>query len=110
MKTKRLRFHGHDSSPEAGDELNLNAAVALNNEKPSPLSGGELPVDGRAPFAAAPALAGPWSEFEDIAPPETNAYDSQFKMSLKVVGTKRTVVIFRGDVSKILAQSVTLSC
>jgi hypothetical protein len=109
MKTKRLKFHGHNSSPEARDELNLNVAVALNNEKPLPLSG-ELPVDRRAPFAAAPALAGPWSEFEDIAPPETSAYDSQFKMSLKVVGTKRTVVIFRGDVSKILAQSVTLSC
>ena len=109
MKTKQLRFHGHNSSPQAGDELNLNAAVALNNERSLPLSG-ELPVDGRAPFTAAPALAGPWSEFADIAPPETNAYGSRFKMLLKVVGMKRTVVIFLVDVSKILAQSVTLSC
>lgn len=48
-------------------------------------------------YATAPHLAGPWSEFKDIAPPETNTYGSQSTMLLKVVGTEDTTVIFMGD-------------
>jgi hypothetical protein len=49
-------------------------------------------------FATATNLAGPWSEFKNIAPPETNTYGSQSTMMLKVVGTKTTTVIFMGDI------------
>jgi hypothetical protein len=48
-------------------------------------------------YATATSLAGPWSEFKDIAPPETNTYGSQSTLLLKVVGTKTTSVIFMGD-------------
>jgi hypothetical protein len=48
-------------------------------------------------FATAPSLAGPWSEFKDIAPPETNTYQSQSTMMLKIAGTKSTTVIFMAD-------------
>jgi len=51
-------------------------------------------------YATAKSLAGPWSEFKDIAPPETNTYGSQSTMMLKVTGTKATTVIFMGDVWK----------
>ena len=51
-------------------------------------------------YATARSLAGPWSEFKDIAPPETNTYGSQSTMMLKVVGTKSTTVIFMGDMWK----------
>lgn len=51
-------------------------------------------------FATATALEGPWSEFKDIAPPETKTYGSQSTMMLKVVGTKTTTVIFMGDIWK----------
>lgn len=51
-------------------------------------------------YATAKSLAGPWSEFKDIAPPETNTYGSQSTMMLKVVGTKTTTVIFMGDIWK----------
>jgi len=55
-------------------------------------------------YATAPSLAGPWSEFRDIAPPETNTYGSQSTMMLKVAGTKATTVIFMGDIWKPAAQ------
>jgi hypothetical protein len=55
-------------------------------------------------YATARSLAGPWSEFKDIAPPDTKTYGSQSTMMLKVVGTKRTAVIFLGDVWKPRAQ------
>jgi hypothetical protein len=55
-------------------------------------------------FATAKSLEGPWSEFKDIAPPETNTYGSQSTMLLKVVGSKRTSVIYMGDVWKPGAQ------
>jgi hypothetical protein len=45
-------------------------------------------------------LEGPWSEFKDLAPPEAKTYGSQSTMMLKVVGTKRTTVIFMGDIWK----------
>ena len=51
-------------------------------------------------YATAKSLEGPWSEFQDIAPPETKTYGSQSTMLLKVVGTKATTVIFMGDIWK----------
>ena len=48
-------------------------------------------------FATASSLAGPWSEFKDIAPAWTNTYGSQTTMLLKVTGTKATTVIFMAD-------------
>jgi hypothetical protein len=51
-------------------------------------------------FATAKSLAGPWSEFKNIAPPNTNTYGSQSTMLLKVVGTKATTIIFMGDIWK----------
>jgi len=48
-------------------------------------------------FATATNLAGPWSEFKNIADPETKTYGAQSTMMLKVVGTKTTTVIFMGD-------------
>jgi hypothetical protein len=51
-------------------------------------------------YATATRLAGPWSEFRDIAPPETKTYGSQSTMLLKVVGSKTTSVIFMGDMWK----------
>ena len=48
-------------------------------------------------YATAKSLAGPWSEFKDIAPPESNTYGSQSTMMLKVTGSKQTSVIFMGD-------------
>ena len=47
--------------------------------------------------ASAPSLSGPWSEFTDIAPPETKTYNSQSTYLLKVTGTKDTTIIFMAD-------------
>jgi hypothetical protein len=51
-------------------------------------------------YATASRLEGPWSEFQDIAPPEANTYGSQSTMLLKVAGSKATTVIFMGDIWK----------
>ncbi len=51
-------------------------------------------------YATATKLEGPWSQFKDIAPPQTKTYGSQSTMMLKVVGTKTTTVIFMGDIWK----------
>lgn len=51
-------------------------------------------------YATAPSLAGPWSRFKDIAPPEANTYESQSTMLLKVVGSKKSTVIYMGDIWK----------
>jgi hypothetical protein len=51
-------------------------------------------------YATAKKLSGPWSEFANIAPPETKTYGSQSTMMLKVVGTKTTTVIYMGDIWK----------
>ena len=51
-------------------------------------------------YATAPSLEGSWSEFKDIAPPETKTYGSQSTLLLKVVGNKSTTVIFMGDIWK----------
>jgi len=48
-------------------------------------------------YASSPSLNGPWSEFKDVAPPETNTYGSQSAMLLKVTGSKGSTVIFMGD-------------
>jgi hypothetical protein len=48
-------------------------------------------------FATARTLAGPWSEFIDIAPAGTNTYGSQSTMLIKVAGKKDTTVIFLAD-------------
>lgn len=49
-------------------------------------------------YATAPSLEGPWSEFKDIAPLETNTYGSQSSMLIKITGAKKTTVIFMGDI------------
>lgn len=48
-------------------------------------------------YATAHAITGPWTEFKDLAPPEANNYDSQSTMLLKVKGSRRTTVVFMGD-------------
>ena len=48
-------------------------------------------------YATAKSLAGPWSEFKDIAPPDKRTYGSQSTLLLKVTGTRTTTVIFMGD-------------
>ena len=55
-------------------------------------------------YATARLLAGPWSEFNEIAPESTNTYGSQSTMLLKVDGNKNTVVIFMADKWKPNAQ------
>jgi hypothetical protein len=55
-------------------------------------------------YATAKSLAGPWSEFKNIAPPETRTYGCQSTMMLKVTGTKNTTVIFMGDIWRPAAQ------
>jgi polygalacturonase len=55
-------------------------------------------------YATAKELKGPWSEFKDIAPPQTNTYQSQSTLLVKVVGTEQTTVIFMGDQWKPKAQ------
>lgn len=51
-------------------------------------------------YATATSLEGPWTEFKDIAPVETKTYGSQSSMLIKVVGSKKTTVIFTGDIWK----------
>ena len=48
-------------------------------------------------FATAPALAGPWTEFKPMAPPEKKTYDSQATFILPVTGSKTTTYIYMGD-------------
>lgn len=97
----------------SGDYLNVEKEVSLIK---APLEGGAVvhygglyyavgsALTGWAPnpnkYATATSLEGPWSEFKDIAPPETNTYGSQSTMMLKVVGSKATTVIFMGDIWK----------
>lgn len=51
-------------------------------------------------YATATSLAGPWSEFKDIAPRAKKTYNSQSTLMLKIVGSKKTSVIFMGDMWK----------
>lgn len=39
-------------------------------------------------YSSSKSLRGPWAEFKNIAPPETNTYNSQSTMLLKVKGKK----------------------
>ena len=55
-------------------------------------------------YATARSLAGPWSEFKDLAPPDKSTYGAQSTMLWKVTGTKATTVIFMGDIWKPQAQ------
>jgi len=48
-------------------------------------------------YATAERLEGPWSEFADFAPVITNTFLSQSTNLIKIVGTKRTTVIYAGD-------------
>jgi hypothetical protein len=48
-------------------------------------------------YATAKSLAGPWSDFQDIAPPWMRTYGSQSTFLLKVVGSNKTSVIYLGD-------------
>jgi Glycosyl hydrolases family 43 len=56
-------------------------------------------------YATATSLNGPWSIFKNIAPPQKNTYGSQSTFLLKVVGTKKTSVIFMGDIWRPKMQS-----
>ncbi len=51
-------------------------------------------------YATAKSLAGPWSEFRNLAPPETKTYGSQSTFLLKIKGTETTNVIFMADIWK----------
>ncbi|HLH02571.1 MAG TPA: family 43 glycosylhydrolase [Bryobacteraceae bacterium] len=51
-------------------------------------------------YARAKRLEGPWSEWRDIAPPETKTYGAQSSMLLRVDGRERSAVIFMGDAWK----------
>jgi hypothetical protein len=51
-------------------------------------------------YATSKSLAGPWTDFKDLAPPERKTYGSQSTMMVKVTGTKGTSVIFMGDMWK----------
>jgi hypothetical protein len=55
-------------------------------------------------YATAKSLAGPWSDFKDIAPREKRTYGSQSTMLLKISGTKTNTVIFMADIWKPQAQ------
>ena len=55
-------------------------------------------------YATATSLAGPWSEFKDFAPPEKKTYGAQSTFLLKVAGTRKTSVIFLGDMWRRYAQ------
>jgi len=58
-------------------------------------------------YATAKSIEGPWSEFKDIAPPEKKTYGAQSTNLLKVVGSKKTSVIFLGDIWKFTNNSLT---
>jgi hypothetical protein len=51
-------------------------------------------------YSTSVSLEGPWSEFKDVAPPETKTYGSQSTMLIKVTGKKATTIIFMGDIWK----------
>ncbi len=109
-----------ESRPTKGFFIAKLSSDYMNVEKtafiPAPLEGGALVhvgnlyyvigshMSGWKPnpnvYATAPSLAGPWTEFKNLAPPEANNYQSQSTMLVKVVGTRNTTVIFMGDIWK----------
>jgi hypothetical protein len=107
------RPYGFRIAKLSDDYLDVEKEVALI---PMHLEGGALvhyqglyyvigsALTGWAPnpnkYATATSLSGPWTEFKDIAPPETKTYGAQSTMMLKVIGSKTTTVIFMGDIWK----------
>ena len=105
--------HGFVIAKLSDDYMNVAQKVCLVQE---PLEGGALAhykglyymigshLTGWAPnpnlYATAKSLSGPWSSYKNIAPPETKTYGSKSTMILKVTGTKKTTVIFMGDIWK----------
>jgi hypothetical protein len=108
-----------ESRPTKGFFIAKLSADYLNVEKSvcfikSPLEGGSLVryegryyliashLTGWFPnpnlYATAERLEGPWSEFKDIAPPEMKTYGAQSTYLLKVTGSKKTSVIYMGDI------------
>jgi len=55
-------------------------------------------------YSTATSLEGPWSEFKDIAPVGSKTYGAQSSILIKITGSKKTSVIFAGDVWKPNAQ------
>ncbi len=49
-------------------------------------------------YATAKSLEGPWSEFKNIAPADSNTYGSQSTLMLKVKGSKKTTILFLADI------------
>ena len=102
--------HGFFIAKLSADYLSVEREVAFIK---APLEGGALVhvgglyyllgshLTGWRPnpnvYASSNSLSGPWTEMDNIAPPETNTYDSQSTMLLKVIGTKATTVIYIGD-------------
>lgn len=107
FEDRELGFHIVKLS---ADLLSVEKEMSLVN---APLEGGAVvhyknlyyaigsALTGWAPnpnkYASAKTLNGPWTKFEDIAPPETNTYKSQSTMMIKVEGSKVTTVIFMAD-------------
>ena len=108
-----------ESRPTKGFFIAKLSADYLNVEKSvcfikSPLEGGSLVrydglyyliasrLTGWFPhpnlYATAKRLGGPWSELKQIAPPKTKTYGSQSSYLLKVTGSKKTSVIYMGDI------------
>lgn len=101
--------HGFFIARLTGDYMSVEKTCFI----PAPLEGGALAhygglyyvvgsnMTGWRPnpnvFATAPALAGPWTEFRNLAPADVNNYDSQSTMLLKIAGSKATTVIFMAD-------------
>jgi len=48
-------------------------------------------------YTTAPSMAGPWSDYKDVAPGSPNTYDSQTAFILQVGGKKTTSYIYMGD-------------
>ena len=48
-------------------------------------------------YASSSSLSGPWTEFSNIAPPETKTYSSQSSFLLKITGRRTTTVLYMGD-------------
>lgn len=107
------RPHGFHIARLSDDYLTVEKDVCLI---PAHMEGGALVhynglyycigshLTGWAPnpnqYATATKLEGPWSAWTNIAPPETRTYGAQSTMLLKVVGSKKTAVIFMGDIWK----------
>lgn len=105
--------HGFVIAKLSGDYLNVEKEICLVKE---PLEGGALVhykglyyvigshLTGWNPnpnvYATAEKLSGPWSSFKNIAPEGTKTYGSQSTMLLKVTGTRKTTVIYMGDIWK----------